>query len=359
VERINLTVSLDYYTNNTLQIPLHFSQNCLTDSARDSNNTSHSNFICGKYLDPLNSTENLDLYKSLKLNSFEGRIHVRLQDTFGNKTEVSIDQFELPENKMNVVTHLHGYDPCRYKAKSDQMCPEKCKPLCELYATGYGKYVCDNKVKDYSKDILHDLELSSGKIDLRVDKLHMDREGKMICVQAKTDIRSTCYAKYTIPSIDFINIRKKQVKPLALSPVCQTIFFTRGYPGTFCFKSNTTSWNEFNSFTPNLLVLNNLTLYCDDFSLFTAKKSIYLFGEDIQKYNMIVTYDICPHAIHDKGEQDKAKSYEVKDGYLIETVVTAEGNNNMTVLIVVCSILFVLIVILLLFFVIKMRKGHQ
>ena len=146
------------------------------------------------------------------------------------------------------------------------------------------------------------------------------------------------------------------MKPLAVRPVCKTMFFTMGYPGTFCFKSNTTSWNEFKSFTPNLLVLHNLTLYCEDFSLFTSKKSINLFGEDIQKYNLIVTYDICPHAIHDKGERDEAKSYLLKDGYLIETVVTAEGKNNMTVLIVVCSILFVLTISLLLFFVIKMRK---
>jgi hypothetical protein len=359
VERINLTVSLEYYTNNTLEIPLHFIQNCLTDTSRDTKNTTHSNFICGKYQDPLNSTENLDLYKSLKLNSLQGRIHVRLEDTFGNVTEVSIDEFELPDHKMSVVTHLHGHDPCRYKAKSDQMCPEKCKPLCELYATGYGKYVCDNKAKHYRKDVLHDLELSRERIDLRVDKLHMDRQGKMICVQAKTDIRSSCYAKYTMPSLEFVNIRKKQMKPLAVRPVCKTMFFTMGYPGTFCFKSNTTSWNEFKSFTPNLLVLHNLTLYCDHFSLFTSKKSINLFGEDIQKYNLIVTYDICPHALKEKGDGDEAKSYVLKDGYLIETVVTAEGINNMTVLIVVCSILFVLIVTLLLFFILHLRKDHK
>lgn len=227
VERMNMTVSLSYYTNNTLQIPLHFIEKCLTDTSHADKNSTHSTFICGEYKDPLPATNNLDMYKSLKLQSLDGRINVRLEDTVGNLTEVSIDQFDLPDDRMHVITHLYGHDPCRYKAKSDQMCPNKCKPLCELYATGYGKFVCANNAKTYSKDILHDLELSHSSVELTVEKLHMDRKGKMLCVQATSDIRSTCYAKYIMPSLQVVNSRTKQVKQLAITPVCQTMFYTR------------------------------------------------------------------------------------------------------------------------------------
>lgn len=366
VDRINLTLSLVYYKNNTLTVPLQNIDKCLSGTTKWSAKDSVAEFVCGIYDDPLPGTNsNLDMYKNMKIQSIEGRVEMLVeymdekntttQATNNNITRLTIDTFHVHARGINV--HLHGYDPCRYHAKSDEVCGNKCKPLCELYATGEGMFRCGDTLKKYNKYVGNDIEVSHGPLDFSVQKLHMDRMEKLFCVQVTTNVRSTCYAEYDDQTLRFFSPGKQMFKTVPARRSCHSLFYTSGYPGTFCYTLKTTRRNRFRTYFPETLVLHNLTMYCDDFSQFQEVKEINLFGEEMQRYNMMMTYDICPHAVKEKGNRPPPRRYQLKGGYLIQEKEGSGGNQKLAVLIVACCFIVLVIVCLLLFFLCKVRKS--
>ena len=357
IENINVTLSLNYYQNQTMDILLRKSNMCLSKRKIDITKETDVYFFCGQYQDPLPGTNNnLDMYKQMKINSVQGNLDVSVTNETGFSFTVALDEFEIREH-ITISFHLHGYDPCRFASKSMDICGMRCIPLCELYATGYGMFQCSDKLKTYNKDMADMMEVSHSPFQLNAQKIHQDKKGNLVCVQATTDIRSTCYAEFTGQALQMYSPRTQSVKTFETSPTCKTMFFTSGYPGTFCFLTDKINKKNFITYFPKTLKLYNLTMYCDDFTFFNRYREINLHGIDRQSYKMMMIYDICPHSVHEKGKTSRHASFQVKGGYLIEEPVDNSRNHSMIALTVVCIFIFLLIVSLLLFFVFFVRKS--
>lgn len=356
IENINVTLSLDYYRNTTMHIHLEKTDKCLSKGRMQALKETDAYFFCGIYQDTLPGTNNnLDMYTHMKVNSLKGNIDVSITNETGHSSTHILDSFDLREH-VSVTLHVHGYDPCRFESKSMDVCGQKCIPLCELYATGYGLFQCSDKLKTYSKEITDLMEVSHSPFQLNAEKIHLEKTGNLVCVQVTTDIKSTCYAEFTSQSLKLYSPRNHDVKTFVTNPSCKTMFFTSNYPGTFCFQNDRMTPKNLVTYFPKSLQLFNLTMYCDDFSMVNSYREINLVGIDIQKYKMMMIYDICPHSLHEKGQLSKHVSFEMKDGLLIEKHAEKSGNHGMIALIVVCVFVFLLVVSLLLFFVFHVRK---
>ena len=357
IENINVTLSLHYYQNRTMDILLRRTNMCLSKAKIDTTNKTGVYFFCGQYQDPLPDTNNnLDMYKHMKVNSVQGNIDVSITNDTGFAFTVALDEFEI-RNIVYISFHLHGYDPCRFESKSMEICENICVPLCELYATGYGMFHCSQKLKTYDKDHANMMEISHRPFQLNAEKIHQEKKGNIVCVQASTDIKSTCYAEFTGQALQMYSPRTQTLKTFETSPTCKTMFFTSGYPGTFCFLTDRIMRKNLISYFPKTLKLYNLTMYCDDFSFFNRYREINLHGIDRQSYKMMMIYDICPYSVHEKGKTNKPTSLQVKGGYLVEEPVENTRNHGMIALTVVCIFIFLLVVSLLLFFVFHVRKS--
>lgn len=355
IDNVNVTLSIHYYQNSSMDILLEQTEMCLTKAEINTTKKSDVNFFCGKYEDPLLGTNtNLDMYKHMKIKEIKGNIDVSMTNETGFSLKVILDHFEVRAN-IEVSVHLHGYDPCRFKTKSTELCGKRCKPICELYATGHGMFECSDKLKAYNKDIADMIEVAHSPFQLSANKIHLDNKEHLVCVQATTDIRSTCYAEFTSQSLQLYSPRTKDLKTFETSPTCKTMFFTSDYPGTFCFRTERINTKNWKTYVPKTLKLYNLTMYCDDFSFFDSYREINLFRIDIQKYKMMMIYDICPHRVIEKGFINKDALLQISNGYLIEHVEN-KSNQSMIALIIVCTFIFIILVSLLLFFVFQVRK---
>ena len=357
IENVNVTLSIHYYQNETMHILLGKSDMCLSKAKIDTTKETDVYFFCGKYQDPLLGTNNnLDMYKHMKIYRVEGNIDVSITNETGFNFTVALDEFEVREN-IAMSFHLHGYDPCRFVSKSMEVFGKRCIPLCELYATGEGMFQCSNKLKNYNKDTADMLEVSHSPFQLTANRIHQEKKGDIVCVEATTDIRATCYAEFTHQELQMYSPRTQSVKTFDTRPSCQTMFFTYGYPGTFCFLTNRISRKNLITYFPKTLKLYNLTMYCDDFSFFNKYREINLHAVDRLGYKMMMIYDICPHSVREKGKTNRVTAFKVKDGYLIEEPPENTTNHSMIALTFVCIFILLLVVSLLLFFVFHVRKS--
>ena len=357
IENINVTLSLlSPSRNQRMDVILGKTDKCLSKARFSSTKTTDTYFFCGKYQDPIQlKNNNLEMYKNFKVTNIQGNIDVSMVNDTGHSITVMIKDFDIKE-RIRVSIHLHGYDPCRFVSKSIDVC-DTCISICQLYATGYGMFRCNDKLKTYNKDVRDMMEVSHSPFQLNAEKIHVEKERNIFCVQATTDIKSMCYAEFTKQSLQLYSPRTKDVKTFNTSPKCKSLFYTSGYPGTFCFVGNGMHTKELITYFPKSLQLYNLTMYCDDFSLVANYIEINIFGIDVQKYKKMMIYDVCPRSVHDKGQPNKEKSFELKNGLLVEEHVENPGNHSMIALIVVCVFIFLLIVSLLLFFVFHVRKS--
>lgn len=306
VDIVNLTLSLKYDSESHLIIPLHDMDRCLSGRREIS-----VEVVCGMPNYALRGVTNIDIFKNMKFYALEGQVELVIENENKNITRVSIDKFQVA--KHDVLLHLHGHDPCRYEAKSTELCANECKPFCQLYATGYGMFMCGGELKRYNKDVGNEIELSHQPFHFTVQKLHMDNEATFICIQATTNVTSNCYAQYGDARLTFFSPMGKHSSKMKVSQFCQSVFFENYYAGSFCYHLKYITKNSSYTYLPKSLVLDQVKMYCDDFSLLETVAEIDLYGKETQISHSKPSHDICPH--YELIKKKQPLHYGYREGY--------------------------------------------
>lgn len=355
-EKTNIWVKFYDHQHNSTQINLQKFDRC------HSRVNEFNYFLCGTYDDALPwDNTNTEHYRMLKVVGVSGYI------TFKKQSEriIYLNQFYVRPEHIQITEHLHGYDPCRNKTTANVMCPTTCHPSCGLYTLGDGTFRCDKKDSRYYRDQPYDMELYKNPFTFAVQQLHKEENGRVLCIQLVTNVGSHCYVDHFKHNL---MLRQKHTGELVESyeavSMCEPLFFKDNFPGSFCFQLNRDdTWTDF---APTYLVLHNLTIYCDNFTIRKSNNIVKFALEKMEtkQYDMLKIYDICPHAIKEKGgmKQRRGEKYHLHEGFLIESLsdsTPAASSFSFATVSVIAAIIIILIVSVSVFFIVHSKKRNS
>lgn len=317
---MNVALLFQDHKHNIYQQKLQSNDKCSDNLMGDSVFNQHT-FFCGVFANILpwakTFERNFQQYSELKVNAVHGAI------TFTSEQNDMIIYLQKATH-VNIIVNLHGFDPCRVAPVREEKCENSCFPSCKLYATGFGKLKCGKQEKSYNMVKPYKEENYTGTFNFQVEQIHRDKEG-INCIQMTTNAGSHCY----VDSFEKVLVLEnketnEQISLLNASSECTPLFFKKDYSGSFCFKISDALKNKTLSFHPKSLELNNLVLYCDHFSVqLTSMKNISLEAIRTEHYNMLKLYDICPHALKEKGEgYRKHPALKIDKGFLVESDIS-------------------------------------
>lgn len=335
------------------------SENLMMNDTSDS--TMQENVFCGRmenilpWANTFDAEKNLQQYSELKVIAVHGNI------TF-NSREREIKLFLRASKRVNIFLNMHGFDPCRVDNVREDKCEGSCIPSCKLYANGEGKVKCGKQIKSYRNVRPFKEENYTDVFQFHVEQVHMDEEG-VVCIQMKLDTGSHCYVDAFQHVLSFENKETNQPLSLPSTSECTPLFYKDGFSGSFCFKADDAAMKSYETFTPKSLQLNNLVMYCNKFSVQrTTLKNISLEAVNIKRYKMLKFYDICPHALKEKGLRHRRNgALIIEKGFLVESYATntaAKEFSFVTVSAIVIVIIF-LIAVLASFLLCKAQKQGR
>jgi hypothetical protein len=341
---MNIAILFEDHLHNLYQQKLKpfigcHSENLMTNDFSD--RAILENVFCGRVenLLPWVKTfeENLEEYSKLKVIAVQGNI------TF-NSIESDMKLFLREGKRVNILLNMHGFDPCRVEKVREERCEGSCIPTCKLYANGEGKVKCGKQVKSYINTKPFIEENYPDAFQFNVEQIHMDEKG-IICIQMKLDTGSHCYVDTFNHVLLLENKVTNEQLTLQTTSECTPMFYKDGFPGCFCFKGDYAGMRAYETFTPKALQLNNLVMYCNEFSVQRETlKNMSLEAVHIKRYKMLKFYDICPHALKEKGFRHRRNgALKIEKGFLVDSYAantTAKEFSFVTVSAIVIVIIF-------------------